>query len=71
MKVVHVITGLHTGGAETMLHKLLLAMDRKRFQPEVVSLMEGGEVLEQIFAAGIPVHVLGMKRGLPTPALLL
>lgn len=71
MKVVHVITGLHTGGAETMLHKLLMAMDRKRFQPAVVSLMEGGEVLEQIVAAGIPVHVLGMKRGAPTPAMLL
>ncbi len=71
MKVVHVITGLHTGGAETMLHKLLLAMDRKRFQPEVVSLLDGGEILEKIVDAGIPVHELGMKRGLPTPATLL
>ena len=71
MKVVHVITGLQTGGAETMLHKLLLAMDRKRFQPVVVSLLAGGEILEKIVEAGIPVHVLGMKRGLPTPATLL
>jgi glycosyltransferase involved in cell wall biosynthesis len=71
MKVVHVITGLHTGGAEIMLHKLLLAMDRRRFRPEVVSLIEGGEVLGKIEDAGIPVHVLGMRRGLPTAAMLL
>ena len=71
MKVVHVISGLHTGGAETMLHKLLLAMDRKRFQPVVVSLLAGGEIREQIVDAGIPVHVLGMRRGRPTPATLL
>ncbi len=38
-KVLHIITGLGTGGAERMLVALLEATDRSRFQPEVVSLM--------------------------------
>jgi len=68
VKVVHVITGLHVGGAETMLHKLLLAMDRERFDPVVVSLLAGGEILDQMEKSGIPVHVLRMKRGMISPA---
>jgi len=71
MKVVHVITGLHVGGAETMLQKLLLAMDRERFDPVVVSLLPGGEILDQIRNAGIRVHVLGMKRGMISPAAMM
>jgi len=51
-----------------MLHKLLLAMDRERFDPVVVSLLAGGEILDKLERAGIPVHVLGMKRGLISPA---
>ncbi len=54
-----------------MLHKLLLAMDRERFDPVVVSLLAGGEILDQVEKAGIPVHVLGMKRGLISPAAIL
>lgn len=70
MKVVHVITGLGTGGAETMLHKLLSAMDSTRFNPVVVSLLEGGEIRDRILEAGIPVHVVGMSRGVPSVASL-
>jgi glycosyltransferase involved in cell wall biosynthesis len=66
MKVVHVITGLQVGGAETMLYKLLATMDREAFPPTVLSLMAGGEIRPLIEAAGIPVHDLGMKPGLPS-----
>lgn len=71
MKVVHVITGLHVGGAESMLLKLLGSMDRTRFQPAVISLLPGGETRSLIEATGVPVHDLGMKKGLPTPSSLL
>jgi glycosyltransferase involved in cell wall biosynthesis len=67
LKVVHVITGLNVGGAETMLHKLLSGMDRDRFDSVVVSLIVPGPIGERIKALGIPVYTLGMQRGRPTP----
>jgi len=70
MKVLHVITGLEVGGAESMLAKLLARMDRDRFDPVVVSLMSGGSNRETIEDLGIPVHDAGMKPGLPNPAVL-
>lgn len=71
MKIVHVITGLHVGGAESMLLKLLVSMDRSRFEPTVISLLPGGENRARIVAAGIPVFDLGMKKGLPSPDAIL
>lgn len=67
LKVVHLITGLNVGGAETMLHKLLSGMDRARFQNSVISLIEPGPMAKRIEALGIPVVSLGMRRGRPTP----
>lgn len=67
MKVIHVTTGLHVGGAEMMLLKLLGAMDRQQFAPTVISLVPGGECRTAIEALGIPVHDLGLKPGQVTP----
>jgi len=66
IKIVHIITGLTTGGAEMMLYKLLSSMDRKRFDCVVVSMMDKGEVGSRIEALGIPVYALRMKGGRPT-----
>lgn len=68
LRVTHLITGLHTGGAELMLHKLLSGMDRSRFSLEVISMTSPGPVAEKIKALGIPVYSLEMKRGVPSPA---
>ena len=67
MKIVFIITNLATGGAETMLLKLLQHLHRTRFQPTVISLIGLGEISPRIQALGIPVHTLGMSRGLPGP----
>lgn len=68
MRVLHVITGLGTGGAEAMLYKLLQATDGA-VEAQVLSLMEGGSNVGRIEALGVPVHVLGMARGsIPGPA---
>lgn len=56
-------TGLNIGGAEVMLYRLLSHMNRDKFAPEVVSLMDKGPVGEKIESLGIPVNALGMKRG--------
>ena len=72
MRVCFCITNLATGGAETMLLKLLQQLDRSRFTPTVVSLVGLGEVGPRIQALGIPVHALGMSRdGVPNPLTVL
>jgi glycosyltransferase involved in cell wall biosynthesis len=63
MKVLHLITGLHRGGAETMLHRLVLAMGLKSI---VVSLNEGGEVASDLRNSGVKTLSLNMKRGQPS-----
>lgn len=65
-----VVTGLSTGGAEMMLFKLIRAMDRGRFPPAVVSLIDKGALGERIEALGVPVHTLGMSRSIASMARL-
>jgi len=64
MRIVFIITGLSTGGAEMMLLKLLERLDRQRFELHVISLTTLGEIAPRIAALGIPVDVVGMKPGL-------
>lgn len=61
--IVFVIAGLATGGAETMLLRLLERIDRTKFSPHVISLTDIGEIGPRIAALGIPVEALGMRRG--------
>jgi glycosyltransferase involved in cell wall biosynthesis len=63
MKVAHVITGLNTGGAETMLVKLLSRMDRREFEPLVVSLLSEGPLSEHVEELGVGLRHLDMRRG--------
>ena len=52
-----------------MLAKLLERTDRERFSPIVVSMLsENTVVAPRIEAAGVPVHTLGLHRGIPSPA---
>lgn len=67
MNISIVITGLSTGGAETMLLKLLERIDRSRFSFHVFSLTSLGEIGPRIQALGIPVEAMGMKRRMPNP----
>lgn len=67
-RIVFIITGLYTGGAEMMLLKVLERLDRQRFAPHVISLTTLGELAPRIAALGIPVDAMGMKPGLPSPS---
>lgn len=62
MRLLHIITGLKTGGAETMLARLVSGHDRSRFEPAVVSLTDEGPIGAQLRAMGLPVWTLGMGR---------
>src|SRR6478672_7330082 len=66
MRVMHVITGLSTGGAETMLLKLLSAASGS-MEHVVVSLGDEGTIGPRIAALGVPVHCLGVRRSAPNP----
>lgn len=69
MKILYLVTGLYTGGAEIMLYNLLAQIDRQRFSPVVVSLIDRGTLGDRIAALDIPVHTLNLLPGsLPTPA---
>ena len=71
-KVLHIITGLRTGGAERMLCELLSAMDRQRWDPVVLSLTDGSGPEAALREMGIPVYKLGMRPGsVPLPGLLI
>lgn len=63
MKIVYVTTGLSMGGAEVMLYNLLSNINRDRFNPIVISLMNKGVFGEQIEQLDIPVYSVGMLSG--------
>jgi glycosyltransferase involved in cell wall biosynthesis len=63
VKILHVITGLNTGGAEMMLAKLLDRLRRNDIENVVISLTGGGSLAQYITAMGITVTPLGMPRG--------
>ena len=67
IKIVHVITDLDIGGAEAMLSRLIVGMDRERFINYVVSLTRPGPLGDVIQASGTPVYSLQMRRGVPNP----
>jgi glycosyltransferase involved in cell wall biosynthesis len=69
--LAHVITGLNTGGAEMMLARLLEQHERSSFRPIVFCLTDEGPVADRIRALGIPVHPLGLSRGIPNPLVVI
>lgn len=67
MKLIHVITGLASGGAERALYNILTGGLAKQFDSVVVSLRDGGVYASRLRALGIPVYELGMRSGFPGP----
>jgi glycosyltransferase involved in cell wall biosynthesis len=71
MKLLYIITGLNTGGAETMLYHILSKLDRDRIQPAVLSLMDRGTLGDRIASLDIPIYTLGIQPGkLPNPSVI-
>ncbi|WP_426170223.1 glycosyltransferase [Sandarakinorhabdus sp. DWP1-3-1] len=68
MSVLHVITGLNVGGAETMLAKLVEHGTRDPLlQPHVLSLLSPGAMQGRIRSRGVPINTLAMRQGAPAP----
>ena len=60
-RVLHFITGLGVGGAETCLVRLLRSSNRDLYTFKVVAMI-GGPMVDQISQLGVTVHVLNMDR---------
>src|ERR1700677_1702041 len=67
MKVLHVITGLDAGGAETQLAMLLR---HSRHECDVVTLYNPGPIADQIRAEGTTVRDIGMQSNRDVRALM-
>lgn len=67
MKIVHIITGLPVGGAQTVLFQLVRHQLAKGWQVHVCSLTEAGEMGARIQDLGVDVMALNMSRSLPSP----
>lgn len=67
--LLHVITALNVGGAETVLARLLGQdnADRAGIDQCVLSLMAPGPAGARIAAGGTPLETLSMRQGLVTP----
>lgn len=71
IQVLHIITGLLSGGAERMLTRLVTAPGNERIRHHVVSMLDLGFYGADLQRHHVPVYCLNMKRGLPSlPALL-
>lgn len=69
LHVLHVITGLRRGGAETALHRLVHGLSPESgFTHSIVSLTADNQF--DFESLGVAVRTLGMRRGLPTPGAL-
>lgn len=66
-RVVHVINSFEFGGAEAMLCNLLKRSDHARFDARVISLIDDLTVAGPLTELGIPIEVIGMKPGRPSP----
>lgn len=62
IKIIHVIAGLGSGGAENMLYKLLKYSDKERFHHEVISLIDEGVFGAKFKNEGIKIHSLKISK---------
>ena len=66
-RILHVITGLRTGGAEMMLWKFL-SLTHTHHSQAVISLMDEGTIGPRIARLNVPVCALDLRKTSPNPA---
>ncbi|HHX68644.1 MAG TPA: glycosyltransferase [Gallicola sp.] len=62
IRIVHIITGLGSGGAENMLYKLIKYSDKSKYYHEVISLMDEGVIGKRIRDEGVKIHSLNAPK---------
>jgi glycosyltransferase involved in cell wall biosynthesis len=71
LRILHITTGLKTGGAEIMLQKLLCCRIPDKCHVQVISLTGLGEIGKSLIGQGITVRHLGMNPVFPGPLALI
>jgi len=66
-RVLVVCTGLNRGGAEMQVFHLAKGLRDRGWNTEVISMLSGGNLLGDFLDAGIPLHQLEIRRGIPDP----
>lgn len=61
VKIAFGITELDPGGAERAFVQLITRLDRSHWEPHVFCLSEGGDLVEPLEKAGVPVTCMGVK----------
>ena len=64
MRVLHIISGLDVGGAETFLLRLIPHLRNVGFQASVIYLSGEGQLVNDYRKAGIDVYACRLDRGL-------
>lgn len=69
ISILFLISSFNSGGAEMMLYRLIRGMDRSRFAPQVISLVDIdlAPLNEKFRSMGVPLRSLGMHPGRPNP----
>jgi glycosyltransferase involved in cell wall biosynthesis len=70
-RLTHVITALPIGGAQTMLKNVVVALARRGFESQVVSLADLGPVGRDLAGVGITVEALNLNPKTPNPLRML
>ena len=65
VNILHIITDLSTGGAQRALHNVLAGGLAGEFDSAVISLCNVGTLGECIYALGVPVYTLDIRKGIP------
>jgi glycosyltransferase involved in cell wall biosynthesis len=60
--ILHVITRLPVGGVENMLFKVVTAYDKKRFNPIICCIKEGGDIADEFRKSGYNVEILNRMK---------
>ncbi|HWP64750.1 MAG TPA: glycosyltransferase [Candidatus Limnocylindria bacterium] len=60
VRVAYFAPWLFTGGTQRHLQQVIQQLDRSRFEPTVFTLRPGGDVEDELRAAGVPVTSLGI-----------
>ena len=63
IKLLHIITGLESGGAERVLNNLLSIEFLNTYECYVISLTKGGKYAELIRKKGVNLHSVDLKKG--------
>ena len=64
--IAHLITAHNRGGTETQLTRLVLGSNRGLFRHVVISMTTLGPLASDLRAAGVRVHSLEMRHGIPS-----